>query len=157
MSMISRRDFVLNCTTALGALALVPPGVGVSKARAGAAHGSSAPLNYAAYAAQLNTVFRVRHSSDQPIELRLVKARRATLCPMSPGRRPPADAAHDKFSLIFIGPQDRPLPSAVHQLEHARLGRLQMHFGEIGARESGGVRYEAVFNQPRTMTLIAQS
>ena len=81
-------------------------------------------------------------------DLQLIKARLAPRRLVAPGRRPPVDAENEKFSLIFRGREHSPLASAIHSFEHPRLGRFEMFFGEIGARDGAGVRYEAVFNQP---------
>jgi hypothetical protein len=82
------------------------------------------------------------------VELKLLKAPVAPPTPARPGHRPPGDAGNEKFSLIFSGPKEALLASAIHQFEHRHLGRFEMYIGQIGARDTDGVRYEAVFNQP---------
>jgi hypothetical protein len=67
--------------------------------------------------------------------------------PVFPGRRPPPDAANEKFSLVFSGPRDRLLPAAIHRFEHAQLGSFDMYVGPVGPMNSENVRYESVFNR----------
>ena len=150
--MISRRTFVFDCSTALAGLASAPMIFGLRRTEAKASQ-SSCPLNYAAFAAQIDTIFRVRLFSGQVVALQLIKARLAPPRPDAPGRRPPVDADNERFSLIFRGPQHSPLPSAIHSFEHPRLGRFEAYFGEIGVRDNAGIRYEAVFNQPAATAL----
>jgi len=93
--------------------------------------------------------FKVRLTDGQTANLTLLKA------PLAPARRtiggkPPGDLHNEKFSLIFSGPKDVLLASAIHELEHQNLGRLEMHLGQIGTLATDGLRYEAVFNQPVT-------
>lgn len=145
--MISRRSFVVDCSTVLAGLAAAPISIGLLRTEARASQ-CSGRLNYAAFAAQLNTIFRVRLFSGQVVALQLIQARLAPCRSSAPGRRPPADAHNERFSLVFRGPQHSPLPSAIHSFEHPRLGRFEIYFGEIGVRDNAGVRYEAVFNQP---------
>jgi hypothetical protein len=87
-------------------------------------------LSYAAFAAQINTRFRLA----PPIA-------------STPGQRPSPDANNERFSLIFTGPDTAPLLAAIHFFEHNELGRFEIYFGEIGLRKNDCIRYEAVFNQ----------
>ena len=129
--MRSRRKFVLDCTTALAALATAPMGLALAERESAAAQ-SPVSLDYAAFAGQINTLFRVPLASGQVVDLRLIKAKLAPRRALPPSRRPPPDAENEKFSLIFSGPQTVPLASAIHPFEHRRLGRFEMHIGEIG-------------------------
>ena len=110
---------------------------------------SPQPLSHATLAAQVNTIFRVRTESGQVVNLTLLKARQAPPTPAKPGRPRPGDAGHEKFSLIFDGPRNVELPSAIHSLEHDQLGWMEFHLGEVGPRHSDHLRYEAVFNYPK--------
>jgi len=110
-------------------------------------------LRYESLAGQVNTLFRVRLSPRQVVKLKLLKARVTPPTPALPGRRPPGDAGNEKFSLIFSGPREELLASAIHQFEHRHLGRFEMYIGQIGAPDTDNVRYEAVFNCPAPGTL----
>jgi hypothetical protein len=143
--MNTRRKFLFDCSASVAALALAPIGVMAVPSRG---IQSLEQLTYPALAAEVNTTFKVRPSSGQVVELTLLKAPLARPTPARPGGRPPGDAGHEKFSLIFSGPKNIPLESAIHRFEHSRLGRFEMSISEIGAVDQDCVRYEAVFNRP---------
>jgi hypothetical protein len=145
--MNSRRQFIFDCSAVVAALALAP----ISSFRQPAAPGacqSLAQMSCAVLAAQVNTVFRVRLSPGRTVELKLLKARLGPPTPIRPGRRLPEDAGYEKFSLIFSGPRDALLASAIHRFEHAQLGRFDMFIGQIGRLEADGAHYEAGFHRP---------
>lgn len=146
--MSTRRKFLFDCSTAVAALALAPMSAVNLSAMVEGNFQSAGQLNYEVLAGQVNTLFRVRLSSGQVVKLKLLKAPLAPPTPTTQGRRPPGDAGHQKFSLIFSGPEDALLASAIHRFEHGQLGRFEMYIGQIGTSEADEVRYEAVFNQP---------
>lgn len=154
LNMVSRRTFFSHCCRATALLALPPLSLSWRKAEAAQFPG---PLNFARFAAQLNGVFRVRLDSGKVVALQLVKAQLAAPPRLVPRRRPPADAAYEKFSLVFTGPEETPLASAIHTFEHPQLGRFDMHIGEIGVRENAHVRYEAIFNQPAELAVTPRA
>ena len=51
----------------------------------------------------------------------------------------------DPFSLVFRGPPQPLLAQAIHPLDHAALGRLELFIVPIG-RDGTGVSYEAIFS-----------
>jgi hypothetical protein len=140
--MTSRRRFVLNCSTGLAAITTAPLIFAATQRKAP----SSRDLNYATFAEQLNTSFRVVPQFGHT-ELKLVRVRLAPRPAVATAGRLPADADNEKFSLIFEGPGNFALPAAIYTFEHEQLGRFEMYFGEIGLRDSSFIRYEAVFNQ----------
>ena len=144
--MSTRRKFLFDCSTAVAALGLVPLHSAGQLAQPRGGFQSLGKLSYPSLAGQVNTLFRVL-SVGQVVELKLLKARVAPPTPARPGHRPPGDAGNEKFSLIFSGPKEALLASATHQFEHRQLGRFEMYIGQIGTRDTDGVRYEAVFNQ----------
>lgn len=129
----------------LAALALVPASSISMFAMTGAS--SVSRLNHAVLSQQINTLFKVRLDDGQVVNLTLLKAPLAQTR-TAVGRKPPGDANHEKFSLIFSGPKDGLLASAIHRFEHRELGRFEMHLGQIGMPGADGLRYEAVFNRP---------
>lgn len=145
--MIARRDFLLDCSTAVAAFALVPAWLNLQQARSTVPM-LSGTLSHAAFAAQINTSFRVRVPAGPTVNLQLIKARLAPPSAAAQGRRQPPDAHNERFSLVFAGPQEPPLPAAIHSFEHRELGGFELYIGEVGARGPGGIRYEAVFNRP---------
>lgn len=146
--MRTRRRFLFECSTAVAASALAPmPSFGLP-AQAHAKDQSLERMSYSALAAQVNTAFLVRLPPGRAVELTLLKAPLARPSRYAPGRRPPGDAGHEKFSLIFDGPKDALIEPAIHRFEHPRLGWFEMSITQIGACDDQRVRYEAVFNRP---------
>jgi hypothetical protein len=146
--MSTRRKFLFDGSAAMAAVTLFPfKSAGQLSAPRGDVQ-SLGQLSYQTLAGQVNTLFRVRLSPRQVVELQLLKARVAPPTPARPGRRPPGDAGNEKFSLIFSGPKEVLLASAIHQFEHRHLGTFEMYIGLVGMPDTDGVRYEAVFNQP---------
>ena len=109
-------------------------------------------MSYAVLARQVGTGFRVRISSREVVRLTLLKAPLAQPTPIRPGKPLPGDAGYEKFSLIFSGPKDALLASAIHPFEHDQLGRFEMFIGQIGRPDADRVRYEAGFNRPAPRT-----
>ncbi|MCM3869511.1 MAG: hypothetical protein ND895_02275 [Pyrinomonadaceae bacterium] len=86
----------------------------------------------------LDTVFRVKVSAPQPVELKLVEVKG-----YSGGAN--EQSGMERFSLYFNGPGDLQLPQRTYELEHEQLGSLDIFLVTI-ARDEQGFRYEAVFN-----------
>ena len=150
--MSTRRQFLFDCSTAVGSLALVPMSSVKPSTSADGRVPSPRQIGYTALAGQINTLFRVRLSPGQLVELKLLKAPLAPARTSLPGRRSAGEAGHARFSLIFSGPKEALLASAIHRFEHDRLGRFEMHIGPIGSPDLAGARYEAVFNQSASAT-----
>jgi hypothetical protein len=145
--MSSRRKFIFDCSTIVGMFSLLPMGSCCGPVISGRSHKSLDDMSYPMLAAQINTVFRVRLSTFQTVELKLLKAPLAPPTLVTPGSRLPGDAGYEKFSLIFVGEKHTLLPSAIHHFEHDELGRFEMYVGQIGTTDDD-VRYEAGFNRP---------
>lgn len=69
--------------------------------------------------------------------------------PLKPGRRPPPDAANERFSLIFSGSKDELLEQNTYPCEHQALGRFDIFIVPIFRRNPAKMDYEAVVNRPR--------
>jgi hypothetical protein len=143
---MTRRQFLYNGSAAMAVMTVFPTSAFAKTANAG--RDPLARISYSQLAAQIHTQFRVYAPSGRVVELRLLKAPLRAPYPIVPGRRPPADAGNEKFSLIFIGPPDELIPDAIHPFEHGELGRFSMYIGRIGPRDSDRVRYQSVFNRP---------
>ena len=95
----------------------------------------------------IGTIFRVRLSSGAVVDLKLLKAPLSPSTPVLAGHPLPGDAGYEKFSLIFNGPKNHLIQSAIHHFEHEELGRFEMYAGQIGTMDDD-IRYEAGFNRP---------
>jgi hypothetical protein len=147
-TMSTRRKFLRDCSTVVAALALAPLSSLGRSVLAGGNFQSLEQMSYLVLAGQINTLFRVRVSPRQVVELKLLKAPLARATPSVPGRRAAGDAGNEKFSLIFSGPKETLLASAIHRFEHRQLGRFEMYIGQVGTQDATSVRYEAGFNRP---------
>jgi hypothetical protein len=145
---MTRRQFLYNSSAAMAVLAAFPGIASGKTANTGGNFQSMGQIGYSQLAAQIHTPFRVCTPSGRRIELTLLKAPLTAPSPLVPGRRPAADAANEKFSLVFSGPRDALLPAAIHPFEHDELGRFSMYIGPIGPQDSDRVRYQSVFNRP---------
>jgi hypothetical protein len=90
------------------------------------------------FSEHLNTKFRVLAEAPRPVELELIEVKGWTT-------QPEEQQGMERFSLIFSGPSDIFMPQNLYRLAHERMGELDIFLVPI-APESGGFRYEAVFN-----------
>src|SRR5215467_12403112 len=104
--MSTRRKFLFDCSAAIGAVTLFPFKSAGQLSQPRGVVQSLGQLSYESLAGQLNTPFRVHLLPGQVVELKLLKARVTPPAPATPGRRPPADAGNEKFSLVFSGPKE---------------------------------------------------
>jgi hypothetical protein len=92
-------------------------------------------LTYATFAARLRETFIVRLDSSTIVELTLVTASDVAL-----------PAVGERFSIIFSGPRERPLPQGTYTFDHPALGLFPLFIVPIGvARDE--LHYEAVFTR----------
>jgi len=145
--MSSRRKFIFDCSAAMAAFGLLPMGSFCGPSISSGSHQSLDEMSYPLFAAQINTLFRVRLSPLQTVELKLVKAPFAPSTRITPGRRLPGDVGYEKFSLVFSGSKHELIESAIHRFEHEELGRFEMYVGQVGTMDADDVRYEAGFNR----------
>ena len=87
------------------------------------------------FAESLKTKFRLQAETSDPIELELVELKEGTSSPR-----------HEQFSLLFHGPQNSFLQQMIYQLDHEKLGRLELFLVPVGTDQQG-FQYEAVFNR----------
>src|ERR1700716_2763436 len=85
-----------------------------------------------AFAAYVNTTFRLHADDGQVVDIELVT--------FQAGPSTPTTA---QFALTFEAPAD--VPQGLYRLEHARLGSMEMFLAPVG-RTARGVQLEAVFN-----------
>jgi hypothetical protein len=144
---MTRRQFLYNSSAALAVMGAFPGSAFGNAANCRKDFQSLTQISYSQLAAQINTQFRVFAPSGRVVELKLLKAPLTASSPIVPGRRAPADAGNEKFSLVFSGPLNELLPAAIYPFEHHELGRFDMYIGQIGTRDSKRVRYQSVFNR----------
>jgi hypothetical protein len=146
--MITRRSFLFSCSATATIFVVAPMSSPGYATVAGEGFQSLDQMSYPMLAAQVNTPFRVYHSSGRVVELQLIKAPLATSRVARQGRHFRGDAGHEKFSLIFRGSKAELIEPAIHRFEHAQLGRFEMYIGRVGTENPDRVRYESVFNRP---------
>ena len=91
-----------------------------------------------AFAAQLNTEFRVAREGDDEVVLLLTAVERLPSVPGAPRAEP--------FALVFVGPRAQALDQATYRFSHSTIGELEIFIVPIGYADGGVIRYEAVFN-----------
>ena len=98
----------------------------------------------ATFSAHLNTEFTIFQAPTPLVGVELVEVteKRAT------DGQQAAAARQERFSVVFRGPHDKLLYQGVYQLQHARLGALELLLVPVG-RDREGLYYEAVFNRLR--------
>lgn len=95
-------------------------------------------LTEANFANHLNSIFRVRVNSPQPVELKLVEVK-------GYANGANEQSGMERFSLFFNGPGDLHLSQRTYELEHKQLGSLDIFLVTV-AKDERGFLYEAVFN-----------
>ena len=88
-----------------------------------------------AFSENLNTKFLLRTSDSSCLEVDLVKVSELL---RSPGQ--------ERFSILFRGPEETPLPQAMYEFQHEKMGKFDLFIVPIN-RDQDGTYYEAVFNR----------
>lgn len=90
------------------------------------------------FSRHVNTKFRVRLETPEPVELELVEVK---------GRAsgPHEQQGMERFSVFFRGPADPRLNQHTFPLAHERMGEFEIFLVPVG-RDERGFLYEAVFN-----------
>lgn len=147
--MSTRRKFLLDCSAITAAALVAPVEVIAQTVAPGRRCKSPGELSYSAFAEQLNTPFRIWASPTRTVTVQLAEVSLARSKLSRPGRRPPPDAAHEKFSLIFSGSRRDLLEQDSYEFEHETLGRFTFFIVPIFTRNPEKMDYEAVINRPR--------
>jgi hypothetical protein len=95
-------------------------------------------LTAEAFAANVNTKFRVRAESPKPVELELTEVKVYNA-------RENEQHGLERFSLFLHGPADLYVPQQTYTFEHPSMGEMELFIVPIG-RDETGFRYEVVFN-----------
>jgi hypothetical protein len=142
--MTSRRQFLSGCSTLALAAAVSP--AALSAASVFGREAGPELLTYKAFSKCLNSTFILHREAEQDVRLELTDA-----CEQQPSgfeTALAADASHEKFSLMFRGPQTAVLPQNTYTFEHGRLGRFEMFIVPVGVQNQTHGCYEAIFNRP---------
>jgi uncharacterized protein DUF6916 len=91
------------------------------------------------FSKHVNTKFRVKVESSEPIELELVEVAVRK-------NEPNEHAGMERFSTFFYSPGNVFLPQQTYELTHPEMGELLIFLVPLSQDEKG-FRYEAVFNR----------
>jgi hypothetical protein len=94
------------------------------------------------FSQHLNTKFRVKVDSAEPVELELVDV-------VVRKSEPNEQEEMERFSTFFYGPASLFLPQQTYDLVHPELGESQIFLVPI-EQDTRGIKYEAVFNRFKT-------
>lgn len=106
-------------------------------------------ISCSAFAAQLNTPFRIQAESGRSIQVTLAEVNVRPEKPLRPGRHPLPDAGNEKFSLVFSGSRHDLLGQDTYAVAHETLGRFDLFLVPINTRNPAKIDYQAVVNRPR--------
>lgn len=135
----SRRDF-LKKGSLIAVAAAVPTSVvhGLSSREAVGPLSADFSLTKAAFAAQLNTQFRVKHARSQVI---------VKLVDVSDLNRKGARRDKEGFSLLFRESNVASLTQGTYQIQHEKLGKFSFLLVPVASKGKDVVSYEAVVNR----------
>ena len=92
-------------------------------------------MTAATFSEHLNTKFHLHLPSSETLELELIGVDDLGLTDRQ-----------ERFSLIFRGPIEYPLPQATYEMVHDKLETFDLFIVPI-SRDEDGLRYEAAFNR----------
>lgn len=85
----------------------------------------------------IETIFEANLKDGSTIDLKLIAVEHYGVGPERPDM--------ERFSAIFLGPQDVRLQQGIYPLRHKEIGELNIFLVPIKA-DKNGLEYEAVFN-----------
>ena len=103
----------------------------------------SVELTEKEFAKHLNTKFRV--ALEEPIDLELTEVKGYL-------SRENEKSGMERFSAFFHGPREPFLLQRTYSFEHERMGAFDLFLVPIN-QDANGVRYEAVFNYFKAMSV----
>jgi hypothetical protein len=141
--MTNRRQFLSGCSTLALAATFAPtalPAASLFSRNAGPDQ-----LTFATFSRCLGSAFVVRRADAPSVALEMTQARRQPVSSLDAADAP--DAHHEKFSLLFRGPQSAALTQNTYAFEHSHIGRFEMFIVPVGVKDESHVCYEAIFNR----------
>ena len=146
--MSTRREFLRDCATVIAA-AMAPLGTLYPASSLAMKNVLLDDLSFAMFAGQLNTTFPVGAGATGTVKMKLVGADLlAASTTSSRGAWMPQLPSYERFSLMFVGPGQEPLPQKIYTFEHSELGRFEMFIAPVTAPDAQRRHYQAVFNRP---------
>jgi hypothetical protein len=145
----TRRKFLLDCSSLMAAALAAPTGVMAESAACFWKSRSLQDITCSDLAGQLNTPFRLQAAPGRTVTVTLAEVKLHPARPLKPGRRPPPDADHERFSAVFSGARSELLAQNIYPFEHRTLGRFELFIVPINTRNPAKIDYEAVVNRPR--------
>ena len=92
----------------------------------------------AVFAEALGSTFKLSREGEPALGLDLIEATDLKGRSSDPGR-------NDPFSLVFRGPKEPVLPQKIYQMDHDKIGKMDIFIVPIGPDDKG-MLYQAVFN-----------
>ncbi len=89
----------------------------------------------------LNQKFRIQLAAVEPLEVELIEVTDLTSASGSENE----SSTRLPFSIVFRGPKEPSLPQNIYDIEHDKMGTLNLFIVPIGP-DSEGMLYEAVFS-----------
>jgi hypothetical protein len=142
--MPNRRQFLSECSTLTFALAAAfsPGALSAASLLSGQA---DEQLSFASFSKCLGSTFVVRRGTEPDVALELFRAHQLPTLPLAKANA--LDASHEKFSLMFRGPQSAALAQNTYTFEHRQMGRFEMFIVPAGMLDEEHGYYQAVFNR----------
>lgn len=103
----------------------------------------AAELTEKEFSKHVNTKFRV--AIEEPIELELTEVKGYL-------SKAHEETGMERFSAFFRGPANRYLAQQTYSIEHEQMGAFDLFLVPV-SRDESGLRYEAVFNYFKPLTV----
>lgn len=103
-------------------------------------------FTYGTFAGHVGEKFMLQVSTSQDVELELIRASEKGGESTSAGGDGAPARQGERFSLVFRGPRENPLPQHTYEFRHAELGSFPLFIVPIGM-DADGYLYEAVFTR----------
>jgi hypothetical protein len=141
--MTNRRQFLSGCSTLALAASLSP--TALSAASVFSREAAPEQLSYEAFSKCLGSSFILQRDHAPKVALKLTRVRQHQPSEFDSPNAP--DARHEKFSLLFRGPQSAALTQNTYTFGHSQVGRFEMFIVPVGVKDETHGYYEAIFNR----------
>jgi hypothetical protein len=107
---------------------------------------SDEQLSFASFSKFVGSAFIVQSGAEPRVTLELIRAVPQPALRAASAKAP--DAHHEKFSLMFRGPQSASLAQNTYTFQHRHMGRFAMFIVPVGLKDQEHDYYQAIFNRP---------